>query len=192
MIRSNPFLLSTAINITSLVCGVDLDPLGEPVIQHPLRVMMAVDFPPFKETAVLHDVLEDSPLTPACLILLGISPKVVEKVVILTRRKEEPYTDYIGRVIRDPVATYIKLVDLSDNLSRLMVNSYSPEHKEWAKYLRSKYTRTLEQLGLHANSYTSFLWRRDGEHRRNQVRKHFAKKAREAWGRVDSGCTNSC
>lgn len=171
----------TAINIASLVCGADVDPLGELVVQHPFRVMMAVDFLPFKEIAVLHDVLEDSPLTPECLILLGISPKVVEKVAVLTRKKGEPYVDYIGRVIRDPVATYIKLADLSDNLSRLMVNSYSPEHEKWAEHLRSKYTRTLEQLGLHASSYISFLWRRDGEHRRNQVRKHFAEKAREAW-----------
>lgn len=182
MTRGSVLSLRTAIDIASLAHSGALDPLGEPVIQHPLRVMMAVDFHSFKEIAVLHDVLEDSVLTSGCLTLLGIHPRVVEKVVILSRTEDETYFDYIGRVMRDPVALYIKLADLSDNLSRLLVNTYCKRHEEWAARLRSKYAKTLVQLGLHPHSYASFLWKRDGEHRKDQVRRHFVGRAREAWG----------
>ena len=89
--------------------------------------------------AALHDVLEDSDLTPEDLRGQGLSEVELEAVLLLTHPEEEPYADYIERIARAEaeagrLARIVKLADLHNNLSRL-----TPEFE----HLRERYEKAL-------------------------------------------------
>lgn len=92
-------------------------PEAEPYIFHPLRVMLAFAGAHEQMAAVLHDAVEDSDLTPADLVAGGYPPEVVEAVECLSRRPDEPYGDYVERVVPNELARRIKLMDLAENLA---------------------------------------------------------------------------
>lgn len=91
------------------------DKEGLPYILHPLRVMAAVAGEDAQIVAVLHDVIEDTPVTADDLRAAGFSPPVVAAVVRVTHRKGEPYADYVVGCRADDVARRVKLADLADN-----------------------------------------------------------------------------
>ena len=97
---------------------------------HPLRVAAQIGLYGDKElkaAAILHDVLEDTPITENDL--RAIFPKrVVDLVVLLTHKKDEPYEAYIRRVKTDQDATKIKIADIHDNLNS------NPTEKQLKKY----------------------------------------------------------
>jgi (p)ppGpp synthase/HD superfamily hydrolase len=98
-----------------------------PYIIHPLAVMIDV----MKQTkdlntwmsAVCHDVIEDSPDPDFVYEQLeeGFGVGVAGIVFILTRKKDEKYSEYIQRIIKsgDRNAMLIKLADLRHNLSTM-------------------------------------------------------------------------
>jgi (p)ppGpp synthase/HD superfamily hydrolase len=89
----------------------------EPFILHPLRVMFAVTSRTAQIVALLHDVVEDSPLTLGYLAEKGFDQSVLDAVDCLSRRPGEPYDHYINRVASDRLAREVKLSDLADNLA---------------------------------------------------------------------------
>ncbi|MBR6286975.1 MAG: peptide-methionine (S)-S-oxide reductase MsrA [Bacteroidaceae bacterium] len=68
----------------------------------------------------LHDVLEDSDITADNLLEAGIPESVVNALELLTHTKDEPYFDYIQRIIdsHNPVALKVKFNDLTHNYER--------------------------------------------------------------------------
>lgn len=68
-------------------------------------------------TAVLHDVIEDTPWSIEDLALQGFPEEVLGALEALTHRDGESYDDYIDRIARNKVARTIKLADLEDNLN---------------------------------------------------------------------------
>ncbi len=92
-------------------------PGGEPFILHPLRVMLRVKTPAARIVAVLHDLIEDTPHTPADLCRRGYPPPLVAALDLLTHRAAGPYDAYITRLAPDPLARRVKLADLADNLA---------------------------------------------------------------------------
>jgi (p)ppGpp synthase/HD superfamily hydrolase len=92
-------------------------PAPEPFILHPLRVMLGVTSRTAQIVALLHDVVEDSPLTLGDLADKGFDGSVLDAVDCLSRRRGEPYADYINRVATDHLAREVKLSDLADNLA---------------------------------------------------------------------------
>jgi hypothetical protein len=98
---------------------------GEPYIRHVFRVVSLVKSPRAKIVAWLHDVLEDSRLTPADLSARGISMRVISSVVVLTNTKthtnpEHTYAQYMQYIQRvkdsgDPIAVEVKIADLRDH-----------------------------------------------------------------------------
>ena len=99
------------------------DKAGQSYIEHPKRVMKAVKTDEEKQVAILHDAIEDSPVTAALLRHYGFSDSVIAAVEALTRDEDENYFDFIARVKANPLATTVKIADLQDNmdLSRLPV-----------------------------------------------------------------------
>jgi (p)ppGpp synthase/HD superfamily hydrolase len=91
-------------------------PEREPYIFHPLRLMLQFHEPTHCIAAVLHDVVEDTPVTLANLSARGFNREVLDAVDALTRREDEACGDYIDRVAVDPVARAVKLADLRENL----------------------------------------------------------------------------
>jgi (p)ppGpp synthase/HD superfamily hydrolase len=102
------------------------DKEGLPYILHPLRAMMRVEGEDARIVAVLHDVIEDTPVTADDLRAAGFTEAVVAAVVCVTHPKGEPYADYVVRCKRNAVARRVKLADLEDN-SRLDRTILRPE-----------------------------------------------------------------
>ena len=97
------------------------DKAGDPYILHPLRVMFQMETREEMVVAVLHDVLEDTPITPDQLRENGFSETVLEALDSVTKRAGETYEDFVRRAALHPIGKKIKLADLRDNmyLSRL-------------------------------------------------------------------------
>ena len=97
------------------------DKAGDPYILHPLRVMFRMETREEMVVAVLHDVLEDTAITPDQLKEMGFSETVLEALDSVTKRAGETYEDFVRRAALHPIGKKIKLADLRDNmdLSRL-------------------------------------------------------------------------
>ena len=69
--------------------------------------------------AVLHDAVEDSPLSVDTVAAL-FSKGIADAVDAISRRKKEDeiYDDYIDRAKRNPIARIVKLADLEDHLAQ--------------------------------------------------------------------------
>jgi (p)ppGpp synthase/HD superfamily hydrolase len=118
-------------------------PEPEPFILHPLRVMLGVSAGPAQIVALLHDVVEDSPVTLRDLAEQGFDRQIVHAVDCLSRRSDEPYSDYIDRVAGDDLARKVKLSDLADNLANNRALPGTPDNM--ARIAR--YERALRVLG---------------------------------------------
>lgn len=92
-------------------------PANTPYIQHPLRVMHAVDGLDAKIVAVLHDVLEDTDIAEEDLRRAGFADHVVQGILAVTRQAGETYADFILRAKAHPLARAVKLADLLDNFN---------------------------------------------------------------------------
>ena len=94
-----------------------MDKTGKPYYLHPLRVMSKMEKDDERIVAVLHDIIEDTPITSIILTEDGFSDKIVDAIVAITHIPGEPYVDYIERVANDPIARKVKIADLEDNMS---------------------------------------------------------------------------
>jgi (p)ppGpp synthase/HD superfamily hydrolase len=93
-----------------------LDKGGMPYIMHPLAVAeMMGDDESAVVIAILHDVIEDTRFTADDLLDAGFSKDIVDRIVILSRMKDEKYMDYLARIKQDPLAVKVKLGDLKHN-----------------------------------------------------------------------------
>ncbi|KAF0866370.1 GTP pyrophosphokinase [Pseudomonas sp. LD120] len=113
--------LERAIAIATQAHAGQVDKGGAPYILHPLRVMLRLSQPQERVVAVLHDVLEDSPVTLAELRAEGFSDELLDALVALTKAEGEDYPAFIQRAAQNPLARAVKLADLAENsdLSRI-------------------------------------------------------------------------
>lgn len=117
MPHANVALISSAIAAASYAFGPKLDRLGKPMILHSIRVGMAGQTPDEMIVGFLHDVIEDTDTTLACLCLWP--DHIVAAVDALSRLDGEPYRAFIERVrAAGPLAIAVKRNDLADNLGR--------------------------------------------------------------------------
>jgi hypothetical protein len=118
---------------------------GHAYILHPLRVMAGVrshrGSVAQQAAAVLHDVVEDTPVTLESLERDGIPADVLVLVDALTHRKPEPSEDYLQRVLDVPDAV-LKETDVLDNAGRIaeIDDAFTRER------LTKKYNRALQIL----------------------------------------------
>ena len=117
------------------------DKSGSPYVLHCIRVMMTVDSIDAKMVAVMHDLVEDTPMTLKQLRESGFSNAVINGVDLVTHKEDVTYSDYIVAIKDNPLATEVKLADLKDNtaLSRTLYreNSSSRDCVRIQKYLLS-------------------------------------------------------
>lgn len=116
-----------AIHIAINAHGKQLDSNGQPYIGHCFRVMSAGQTLEEKIVGVLHDVLEDTELTVANLIIEGFSEEVVDAVHTLTKLENEDYNHYLKRVKRNDLAVRVKLNDLTDNMDLRRLETLTDE-----------------------------------------------------------------
>ena len=88
---------------------------GSPYVLHPLRLMMSVKSNDEKIVAVLHDAVEDTPVTFEQLQEEGFSDDVLKALRLVTHESEVSYVDYIAEIAKNRLARAVKLADLRDN-----------------------------------------------------------------------------
>jgi len=112
------------------------DKYGRPYILHPLTLMMKMRDETSMMAAVLHDVVEDTPLTLDDLRREGFPGEVIEAVGSLSKNEKETYDEYVERVSRNPLAVKVKLADLEDNMMVTRMNKVTEKDTvRLAKYL---------------------------------------------------------
>jgi hypothetical protein len=121
-----------------------VDKAGAPYITHPRRVAARVaargGTVEQQAAALLHDVLEDTPLTAEQLPLLGVPDTVVDAVLALTKGPDEPYDDSVARAARHPLARLVKRCDVEDNTDPDRLARLDPTTRQRleAKYARAR------------------------------------------------------
>jgi|26BtaG_2_1085354.scaffolds.fasta_scaffold08542_1 (p)ppGpp synthase/HD superfamily hydrolase len=68
--------------------------------------------------AILHDVLEDTDITPGKLVIAGLPFNVVSSIITLTKYKGEDYDRYISGIKKDTMALMVKREDTMKNLTQ--------------------------------------------------------------------------
>ncbi len=136
--------LKVAIDLAWDAHAGQLDKLGVDYIEHPLEVMRRVTNPEEKTVAVLHDVVEDTPVTLHQLRSLLFAPEIVDAVDALTKRAGEPLADSMARVLSDPLAVVVKKADISHNADPVRQAGLLPDVRE---KLTAKYEESARLLG---------------------------------------------
>lgn len=93
------------------------DLAGKPYILHPLKVMhwLGTDDEELQCIALGHDLIEDTTVTADTLYQMGMSERVVQGIVALTKVKGEDYETYKARVFTNRDAIRVKMSDLRHN-----------------------------------------------------------------------------
>lgn len=123
-------MLEKAIELAYIAHNGQVDKGGKPYIEHPLRVMNNVETTEQKIVAVLHDAIEDSDLTLEDLKLAGFSNLIIEAIDAITKRSVEKRQDYLDRVISNPIALRVKIVDMTDNADISRISQPTDKDKE--------------------------------------------------------------
>ena len=120
-----------------------VDKGGVPYIFHPIHLAEQMEDETAACAALLHDVVEDTPVTLERLAR-EFPREVVEEVRLLTREKGTDYFDYVRAIRQNPVARAVKRADLVHNAdeSRLAGSGMPGE----VQARREKYRRALEIL----------------------------------------------
>lgn len=137
--------LIAAIRIAVEAHDGQLDKIGMPYILHPLAVMQSLPMTELdaRIVAVLHDVLEDTPVAVRCLLRRGISARLVLAVEDISKRDGEDRVTYYRRVRRNPLALRVKYQDIEHNLSQERLSCLPLQDQE---RLKEKYRVALLEL----------------------------------------------
>lgn len=118
------------------------DKSGMPYVYHPFHVAEQMKDELTVCVALLHDVVEDSDVSPEDLRSYGFPDEVVSAVALMTHSDDVPYFDYIKKIKRDPVASAVKLADLEHNMDLSRIDL--PKEKDLERI--EKYKRAVEIL----------------------------------------------
>ena len=121
-----------------------LDYTDVPYIFHPLHLAEQMDDEISCCAALLHDVVESTPVT-IDELANEFPPEVVEIVSLLTHTPPTDYFDYLSCIKGHPVAVKIKLADMAHNsdVSRCIASGMDDESlAQW----QEKYRRRRDYL----------------------------------------------
>lgn len=139
-------MLDKAIYIAAKAHKGQKDKAGQTYILHPLRVMFSRKDEIERICAVLHDVIEDTDISLEYLREEGFSREILEALDALTKRTNENYDDFIGRVIKNRIACQVKLADLMDNMDLSRISNPSKEDYNRVEKYRKAAERILDNM----------------------------------------------
>ena len=135
-------MVDLALSIARKAHEGQLDKAGVDYIEHPIYVASQVDTEEEKAVALLHDVIEDSPVSAEELLQAGLPETVVTAVQVLTKKKEQDYQTYLETVKKNPLVRVVKLADLKHNSDLSRLSSITEKDRERLK----KYKKAIDFL----------------------------------------------
>ncbi len=186
--------LERAIQIATEAHNGQFDKAGREYIGHPIRVMEMGKTEDEKIVGVLHDVIEDTDWTFERLEAEGFSQEVINALRCVTKTSEnENYDDFIDRVKKNPLATAVKINDLTDNMDiRRLPYLSDKDVKRLKKYLKA-YKRLIGEPVYsvyaarqeHPNAYDPWTEEADDQLRKmwsegvsvHEIADHFGRKS---------------
>lgn len=133
-----------ALQIARKAHAGQVDKAEKDYILHPITVASYVDTDTEKAIAYLHDVLEDTDVTEDELRKLFPS-EIVDTVILLTKRSEETYFEYIQNVSISKLAKKVKVADLLHNLDITRIKE--PTKSDYERL--EKYKKAILYLATH-------------------------------------------
>lgn len=133
-------LLSKAIAIATQAHHGQFDKQGVPYIMHPLQVMKNLnsDDEELNCIAILHDVVEDTAITSDDLAQKGMTNRIVDGVILLTKTEGIEYEQYINTLIQNEDAIRVKLADLEHNMNPKRIKGTTPKDiARMEKYIKT-------------------------------------------------------
>lgn len=121
-----------------------VDKSGVPYIFHSIHLAEQMEDETSACAALLHDVVEDTPVTLERLAR-EFPSEVVEAVRLLTREKGADYFEYVRAIRQNPVARAVKRADLLHNADESRLAGCTVPLKTRER-MREKYRRALEIL----------------------------------------------
>lgn len=137
-------LTSLAMDIAYRLHHGQFDKSGRPYIFHPYHLAEQMNDEYSICVALLHDVIEDTPIT--FEELENYFPtEIIEALRLLTHDPSVDYFEYIKQIKKNPLATKVKIADLMHNMdrSRLIDNNLNEKH---FNRLYQKYQKALDIL----------------------------------------------
>lgn len=135
-------MVNKAINIMFEAHKNQKDKNGIPYVFHPFHLAEHMTNEDATIVALLHDTIEDTDITEEYLRKQGFKPEIIDAVVLLTRKKDENYFDYINRVKGNSIAREVKIADLKHNSDLTRLERINESDKKRA----NKYKKALISL----------------------------------------------
>lgn len=126
-------IVDIALSIATQAHEGKLDKAGIECIKHPIYVANQVKSEKEKAVALLHDVLEDSPVSAEELLIAGLPEEVVTAVKVLTKKPMQDYQAYLETVKKNSLARVVKLADLKHNSDLSRLTSITEKDRERLK-----------------------------------------------------------
>ena len=148
-LKQDDNLIYKALELVSILFKNDKDKGGHPYFIHLLYVYSHVNTKEEKIVALLHDTIEDKNVSSDELLDIGFPKKIVDDVMMLTRKKPAEYVNYIDNLVKNGSveALNVKLADLYNNmdLSRIK-NPTLKDYERVEKRFTPSYEKILNRL----------------------------------------------
>ena len=122
---------------------------GSPYIEHLLYVSSQVSGKNAKVVALLHDIIEDTMITKEDLLWMNFPQSIVDSVLLVTKREEEIYEEFIERLIQsnNKDALMVKKANMEHNmdLSRIPMVTEEDQKRVEKKY-KPNYQKIMNKL----------------------------------------------
>lgn len=127
----------------------DVDKGGHPYINHLVRVSDGCKTYEAKIAGLLHDIIEDTSCDEQILLKKGIPQFIIDIILLVSRKEDESYNDFINRLIEsdNKYAMELKCSDLRDNCDLSRLEGLSDEViKKGEKRVKNRYLPSLSKI----------------------------------------------
>lgn len=127
----------------------DVDKGGHPYINHLVRVSDGCKTYEAKIAGLLHDIIEDTSCDEQILLEKGIPQFIIDIILLVSRKEDESYNDFINRLIEsdNKYAMELKCSDLRDNCDLSRLEGLSDEViKKGEKRVKNRYLPSLSKI----------------------------------------------
>lgn len=138
-------LTNRAMRIAYEAPAAQVDKCGMPYVFHPYHLAEQMPDEVTTCVALLHDVVEDTPIT-LDELEREFPPEVTEPLRLLTHDPAVPYRDYMDALVVDPVARTVKRADLVHNLDETRFEGCGHIDEAELSRRRERYRVALEVL----------------------------------------------